>query len=138
MQRHYCMDRYTSLTYSPTIHTKRLAARLAAAVSKRQYCGSRSSCAGGRACFGGTKLQTVEVCYMGLRLKTLTVFLNKLLSKRYQSPSADIIEVLAGLDDVDHVFTDLVSMLETTIRTCLLYTSPSPRDGLLSRMPSSA
>ena len=26
----------------------------------------------------------------------------------------------------------------TTVRTCLLYTSPSPRDGLLSRMPSSA
>ena len=25
-----------------------------------------------------------------------------------------------------------------TIATCLLYTSPSPRDGLLSRMPSSA
>ena len=25
-----------------------------------------------------------------------------------------------------------------TIDTCLLYTSPSPRDGLLSRMPSSA
>ena len=23
-------------------------------------------------------------------------------------------------------------------QTCLLYTSPSPRDGLLSRMPSSA
>ena len=27
---------------------------------------------------------------------------------------------------------------ETDIITCLLYTSPSPRDGLLSRMPSSA
>ena len=26
----------------------------------------------------------------------------------------------------------------TIIGTCLLYTSPSPRDGLLSRMPSSA
>ena len=25
-----------------------------------------------------------------------------------------------------------------TVKTCLLYTSPSPRDGLLSRMPSSA
>ena len=25
-----------------------------------------------------------------------------------------------------------------TIKACLLYTSPSPRDGLLSRMPSSA
>ena len=24
------------------------------------------------------------------------------------------------------------------LQTCLLYTSPSPRDGLLSRMPSSA
>ena len=26
----------------------------------------------------------------------------------------------------------------TEVRLCLLYTSPSPRDGLLSRMPSSA
>ena len=26
----------------------------------------------------------------------------------------------------------------TPVKTCLLYTSPSPRDGLLSRMPSSA
>ena len=28
--------------------------------------------------------------------------------------------------------------LPNTPNTCLLYTSPSPRDGLLSRMPSSA
>ena len=27
---------------------------------------------------------------------------------------------------------------EDIIKPCLLYTSPSPRDGLLSRMPSSA
>ena len=27
---------------------------------------------------------------------------------------------------------------EVNVYTCLLYTSPSPRDGLLSRMPSSA
>ena len=26
----------------------------------------------------------------------------------------------------------------SSAKTCLLYTSPSPRDGLLSRMPSSA
>ena len=32
--------------------------------------------------------------------------------------------------------TSLLEELPT--RTCLLYTSPSPRDGLLSRMPSSA
>ena len=35
-------------------------------------------------------------------------------------------QTLAGADDGD-LFLD-----------CLLYTSPSPRDGLLSRMPSSA
>ncbi len=33
---------------------------------------------------------------------------------------------------------DLGLYLETFDHTCLLYTSPSPRDGLLSRMPSSA
>ena len=31
-----------------------------------------------------------------------------------------------------------VVYLDGIIYTCLLYTSPSPRDGLLSRMPSSA
>ena len=33
---------------------------------------------------------------------------------------------------------DLQNMLSGMVITCLLYTSPSPRDGLLSRMPSSA
>ena len=32
----------------------------------------------------------------------------------------------------------LVKVIDTHIHACLLYTSPSPRDGLLSRMPSSA
>ena len=37
------------------------------------------------------------------------------------------------------VFKDLKSVTRSqTHPTCLLYTSPSPRDGLLSRMPSSA
>ena len=31
-----------------------------------------------------------------------------------------------------------VQLFERHARGCLLYTSPSPRDGLLSRMPSSA
>ena len=33
---------------------------------------------------------------------------------------------------------DRITGLNTRFRICLLYTSPSPRDGLLSRMPSSA
>ena len=50
----------------------------------------------------------------------------------------------------DQIISNLISALiehekiETTVtkaktvKPCLLYTSPSPRDGLLSRMPSSA
>ena len=33
---------------------------------------------------------------------------------------------------------NLNGLEEDVARVCLLYTSPSPRDGLLSRMPSSA
>ena len=33
---------------------------------------------------------------------------------------------------------ELDDSVKGSIKTCLLYTSPSPRDGLLSRMPSSA
>ena len=44
----------------------------------------------------------------------------------------------------DTVLTDAVLATQiknaenAILRACLLYTSPSPRDGLLSRMPSSA
>ena len=40
----------------------------------------------------------------------------------------------AGIDNKDHWVEPHLPDLES----CLLYTSPSPRDGLLSRMPSSA
>ena len=33
---------------------------------------------------------------------------------------------------------EVASIVRTTLSTCLLYTSPSPRDATLSRMPSSA
>ena len=39
--------------------------------------------------------------------------------------------------DVESSRADLIVMLDRS-GSCLLYTSPSPRDGLLSRMPSSA
>ena len=44
---------------------------------------------------------------------------------------------LIGTDNASAV--DAVTVLGATkVYTCLLYTSPSPRDGLLYRMPSSA
>ena len=43
-------------------------------------------------------------------------------------------------DDPDYLKADEVfyQNLFDGVMSCLLYTSPSPRDGLLSRMPSSA
>ena len=39
---------------------------------------------------------------------------------------------------LNYVATFLQLVLQHLSQCCLLYTSPSPRDGLLSRMPSSA
>ena len=42
-------------------------------------------------------------------------------------------------DDTESTFPELKARIQKTLDyLCLLYTSPSPRDGLLSRMPSSA
>ena len=41
-------------------------------------------------------------------------------------------------EDVEKNIKDLGYDLDVVIDTCLLYTSPSPRDATLSRMPSSA
>ena len=44
-----------------------------------------------------------------------------------------------GKDRVSNLFNPgVISPKNGELITCLLYTSPSPRDGLLSRMPSSA
>ena len=44
--------------------------------------------------------------------------------------NVDIVELRLG--------TDAATLLDEIARTCLLYTSPSPRDLSTSRMPSSA
>ena len=44
-----------------------------------------------------------------------------------------------NMDVLNSLIDDnLQDFINNTTITCLLYTSPSPRDGLLSRMPSSA
>jgi hypothetical protein len=39
-----------------------------------------------------------------------------ILAKKYTNPSSDIIELLAGLDHIDTVFTEFVGALESLIR----------------------
>ena len=55
--------------------------------------------------------------------------------------SAEIDALLLTHLHTDHVidlYQLIISSWHSDRDTCLLYTSPSPRDGLLSRMPSSA
>ena len=55
------------------------------------------------------------------------------VAKEFNVGVDTILEFLAskGVDDLNR-------NSKISPETCLLYTSPSPRDGLLSRMPSSA
>lgn len=48
--------------------------------------------------------------------QTLTIFLTSILGKKYTNPSSDVITVLAGLDEVDHVISDFVAVLDGIIR----------------------
>ena len=50
---------------------------------------------------------------------------------KYHTPGVNIA-------DSGNSMLSSIGMNERVITICLLYTSPSPRDGLLSRMPSSA
>ena len=78
-------------------------------------------------------LDPVEKCLQGIRNIDVVEIILKIISTHgEQSPQTE--SSAAESDDIDD---DIVKLLGLLI-TCLLYTSPSPRDGLLSRMPSSA
>ena len=70
-----------------------------------------------------------------------------LLSRREHSFKELISKLKDRVDSEEKLFEELTRLKEENLQsderfaesyTCLLYTSPSPRDGLLSRMPSSA
>ena len=55
------------------------------------------------------------------------------------TPMGDKVRVKMNIDDEYDIPADADAVvLAPSLVSCLLYTSPSPRDGLLSRMPSSA
>ena len=68
-------------------------------------------------------------CMMGV--KTLILVHTKALAIQWK-------ERIESFIDGASVGTIRQDVFDIENRTCLLYTSPSPRDGLLSRMPSSA
>ena len=60
------------------------------------------------------------------------------LDKDYIPPIKDVIDRLHAYDGIEAWTNAMSTQLVGEYDVCLLYTSPSPRDGLLSRMPSSA
>ena len=58
-------------------------------------------------------------------------------AKIYESPDGGktvYVREMGSDEPRRQIYPDLMN----EVQACLLYTSPSPRDGLLSRMPSSA
>ena len=72
-------------------------------------------------------LSTKET-FIGLNLEEKKEYLGILYSKRSLTEATKILQQIVSFSQEDNEQN----------RACLLYTSPSPRDGLLSRMPSSA
>ena len=63
-----------------------------------------------------------------------------LIQKEISANNGDPVVALMCLPEPTFIveWFDNMANVAISIDTCLLYTSPSPRDGLLSRMPSSA
>jgi hypothetical protein len=59
---------------------------------------------------------SIRDIFSNLVSQTLAVFLTSILSKKYTNPSSDVITVLAGLDEVDHVIPNFVAVLDRIIR----------------------
>jgi len=75
-----------------------------------------------------------------LTLVTFVISLSVYFNFNNQNPDPQFVEKSSwigyGIDY--HIGIDGISLLLVLLTTCLLYTSPSPRDRTRSRMPSSA
>ena len=67
---------------------------------------------------------------------TLTAAISKILAAESGGEFTDFADIDKAPEERERGIT--ISTAHVEYETCLLYTSPSPRDGLLSRMPSSA
>ena len=74
-------------------------------------------------------------------LLTIFVVVDARLAAGQEATQPAVLPVLGELQDevsVSIAIDESGGTMEDSAETCLLYTSPSPRDATLSRMPSSA
>ena len=83
--------------------------------------------------FGG--LKAVDVQSLNLNKNELTSIIGP-----NGAGKTTFFDLISGFQDSDEgkVYLNKKNITKSQPYSCLLYTSPSPRDGLLSRMPSSA
>ena len=91
---------------------------------------------------------TFWVVSMGMIASTVFFFAERGTVAQAWRPSVSVAGLVTGVAFVHYMYmrgiwvetgeTPTVYRYIDWLITCLLYTSPSPRDGLLSRMPSSA
>ena len=86
-----------------------------------------------------------EVFRNAIDLNRYSNSVSRRLIRAYNDVVLDAVDQLRGIDELASPvkaarLRAILAQLNESLRTwsCLLYTSPSPRDGLLSRMPSSA
>ena len=85
-----------------------------------------------------SRSQWVRVIIIGLLMTVGTLILEATAEPAGASVAATMGFVVFSLFNVVIAFSCRSETHSAFNRDCLLYTSPSPRDGLLSRMPSSA
>ena len=81
-----------------------------------------------------------DIIFMLLIFFMVTTVLREFSGLPVSLPKAERIEKLESKRHTSDIWVskDGLISIEDKLYNCLLYTSPSPRDGLLSRMPSSA
>ena len=72
---------------------------------------------------------------LAIKIGVAASYLNDIEKEKRSAPKQIVIKKLSNLLKIN---IDTLNDLAGLSKGCLLYTSPSPRDGLLSRMPSSA
>ena len=90
-----------------------------------------------RFCVPGDLLFAVMLHRFGIATNTEVEFAGMLTSNNSLSLPEAVTDSLSLADDREREVLSL-RMSGTRYKDCLLYTSPSPRDATLSRMPSSA
>ena len=84
---------------------------------------------------------TIVLLFLNLKLALITLLavvpITVVLSEWFRRKSSNAYRIVRN--KISDVLSDLQeSLAGIRVITCLLYTSPSPRDATLSRMPSSA